>query len=1066
MSGIKESDVRGSFGGRPSGLATVPTNELQLTVAEFRAGLESGEIERQGFSRGLTERAIVDCQGELDRRKEAGTFIAAEVGLATVCSEALLPAVPFEEIREAGTSEVEDRKEESEDRAELKVQGTELSLSEMRPELLTIEIAEGRIEPPVGRGVGFMVAGLRIPTASGAVEAVSLDVETNDKLGEARRATFALVEEGEARAEEQPKAGSLSPRSIDIELNNPIGDPGYLPIPFGSTVVEYAGDEQLALPTPGAPGVLVEGGYEDAAYHLRRGLSEERVSGELYQLLMPTQQEMRFWQRVLDFPEDLRLAIGERLRSSDPLARDEVFELITGYLAERDSDGRSRFSYVCHPAVGEFLRGLGADLPLAISELNVGHCDYLAWYSCAALRAFGIPAWMTSEYFPTKAGTAFNVACGHARVVALKGSLGREVLFDLCDYADLAPGWLPEVLPTEQVKGWGERLKGVESVAQKREIFREIKAEVQALGESEKAKRALKDFQGALAGGIFAAAGMGEGLAALLGSERDKVQAAELGILVQQPFAPSSLKAVQDQSAIERLRELGECIRDAISDGARRDLNKLMSSDGVTSGSSAFMREAVAECLDILKYLKRSFFDYEEVERHLVYSGKYPDTAIDVFKEEGFTEIAQAPTYIHRSRDAYSADLRLIAPASGDRNDLMEYALLCGGVAPEVYTELSQTVISDYPLAHIDFGSADLEPDRLRATIDTLKRIELQGWDYRHKCDRSGRYSYDICGPAADESGLGLGKIFEENALILWGLCNFEINLQKALVSGSRVELQRFKQLYELSEQEYQKVLNSRDWAYFEGIRPIFPELDVSGFKEMEARRNFTGSGSLGDIWRHYKIDGFCKTRLRQQFDQHLKGFSKKWLDQKVWERGELRDYQAGDDVRYIDWKVSARRSGLMVRLGLERADSMEDALVVALSSYNSDARSALQELELVECCKELVKRSERTVLLTTLWGDHYFPLDQQSCRAPAELLLKQVYSSKAPSAAGATSNRGLLLPGGIAPKNLLLVGDNFGDLVVQRELLKGIDNLKVLWLQHRDFDVFPIMRGERRPLK
>jgi hypothetical protein len=388
---------------------------------------------------------------------------------------------------------------------------------------------------------------------------------------------------------------------IEINLDARLGDKNYLPAPIGTTVTEYCGEEPLSLPQAGEYGILVEGddGYTDAAYHISPSPLPRTIPLDALSAFAPSVEQMRYWQAALPLPAPLHQALIARLASNDPAIRDEVLDLICSYMSSKDENGDAIFSYVCHRAVGELLEQQGEDLPFVLSELKIGHCDYLAWYTCALLRGYGVPAWITSEFFPTSNGAAFNAACGHAQVVAWTYSAAAERLFDPTSSADLGVGWLPAVLPDSKVREWGALLAAATCQEEKRLILSNILDDVAQRAKSLEAREAAREFYGLLSGGP---------LAALARINPENVSPTDLGVPTLHRAGHGGWELLRKQEALATVQEIGRYFCESRGGPSITDTGEAIAGLIERAGTT-FERGLLRTWLQSLHTLRRPIFN-------------------------------------------------------------------------------------------------------------------------------------------------------------------------------------------------------------------------------------------------------------------------------------------------------------------------------------------------------------------------------------------------------------------------------------------------------------------------
>lgn len=266
-------------------------------------------------------------------------------------------------------------------------------ISEMDYEALTKVIPEGKITP-ASREIMYPTGQLRVPIPNGHA------LLPTQKSNSYNISQFAKVEEANGDR-----------LSIQYPIRSDI-----LRVPWGMIPVGSDAPLNIYIPTRESPVVW---SAQRSSPH--SGQSENLDLVEIdaakrpkvdMQSLAVSEDERRYWRSVLPLPASLQEVIDEQ----EPQSQERV-HLVLAYLAHRSNDEKlTNFRYVCHPRLGRFFRENADDLPLLMSELKMGHCDLLAWYTAAQLRAQGIPAWTQAHAVPVPSGNAFNAAFEHTVV--------------------------------------------------------------------------------------------------------------------------------------------------------------------------------------------------------------------------------------------------------------------------------------------------------------------------------------------------------------------------------------------------------------------------------------------------------------------------------------------------------------------------------------------------------------------------------------------------------------------------------------------------------------------------
>lgn len=1009
----------------------VPTWELESSLRDFnlRLGQEVPNPNAGDLSHGLLLRAVEDIKSELARRAAP---VETESQICTPPSSEAALALPV--IPPSTKSEADKHS------PPLKIETDSLlisSISAMDPKALKKSTPFGKIVPPVHSTVGFLIGSLRIPVPNGAVEALSLDPKVNKRLLEKRETTYVVLEEPEF----QPPTADGTSRtnySIDIDLPGPIGSAFCLPAPIGCAVTEYCGEERLALPKAGEYEVLVEQGYQEAAYHISRSNESRTVPFDLRIQSAPTVDEMRYWQAELTVPPELRELLLNRLESGRPDIQDEVFDLITSYMDSQDERGNSLFSYVCHPAVGELLREQGEDLPFVLSELKIGHCDYLAWYACALLRGYGVPAWMTNEVFPTSDGNAFNVACGHARVISWSLATGTERLFDPTRSAGLSLGWLPEVLPVGVVLKWKEQLRDAATRAEKRKILGEILKDVAQRAAQPKAVAAANNFNaGTIEGFLFPRS---EGAT---GETNAKITGENLGVLTAQSKAGGSWRLLCKREAIDTVREIGLWFRFGgyYSNTSYFSVYNVMSEGG---NLPSLERRLVAKYLDALHELRRQTFgDYFPIEEgdDYCFGGRESESIEERIRfwreiDPGFGSDCFDSMFLRRQRGMWTHTLQR-SLRNQVKLELPAAILLASKDQDFGLKALDPTDIRcpfDLPLAHIPPELAQ----RHLGQIDTkrigrlLKRI---GW---------GSWTYD------NRDGLTGDKQRERvhHRRVVQGLLTFEVDLQRALASSRGIDKARLLSDYGISPAELREGLATRLYLDVDRPRGI-----VKGIPSYKERR-------VTDVMGHFAITPTCQKRVQAAFLDAVRSVSTAWAPQRVRQREDLREYVVGDDLKYLDWKATARRDTPLVKLAPAPSNSLDAALTVVFVPDSTErVLESFQLNEIITQCKAIAKRG-RPVFLGSVQWQNYLELNSKTVGIPNTHILENLYSDYtkglSPGIHIGIQNRPKKIP-----HDLILVGSSFGKLLSLRELCREVKNCRALWLGAPELDVYPLARPE-----
>ena len=269
------------------------------------------------------------------------------------------------------------------------------ALSDMPSEIdLKRVVAVGKITPAVDRTTTFCCNELRIPNPTGTHTALSYDE---------------LPLEG-SRLFTPPNYGEALVR---IESPNFLKSTR-IPMPVGAELASLKGGYKVERPSDYDPVIWrVRGRPENIEYGINKINGGLKISSEAFQALSPTQNEQAYWQSALMFAPEVR----EHLTNlSEAKKIGELFSSVSSIMLHNDkTTNLTNFAYVCNPSFGEVLKEHRENLPLFMSLLKRGHCDYLSWYFTAAMRGFGVPCFMTTDIAVTPDGKAFNSANLHAR---------------------------------------------------------------------------------------------------------------------------------------------------------------------------------------------------------------------------------------------------------------------------------------------------------------------------------------------------------------------------------------------------------------------------------------------------------------------------------------------------------------------------------------------------------------------------------------------------------------------------------------------------------------------------
>lgn len=205
---------------------------------------------------------------------------------------------------------------------------------------------------------------------------------------------------------------------------------GTVPIPVGAEVVA-CGDGGDVRIVEQAPITYLIDKVDDPTFFITTSPDSPPLTVNNVQQYLPSPEERAYWKEHFPLPPELLSSV-----QTEP---DRVLEILKSFFAKH-------FYYVCHDGIGEFLEDNVKDLPLLMSELEMGHCEYLSWVASAYLRQMNIPALVMEEQTTSAKGTGFRMV-GHTKL-AIPGVDGQVDIFDPTVYArsssQLDPGIFSE----------------------------------------------------------------------------------------------------------------------------------------------------------------------------------------------------------------------------------------------------------------------------------------------------------------------------------------------------------------------------------------------------------------------------------------------------------------------------------------------------------------------------------------------------------------------------------------------------------------------------------------------
>lgn len=327
-------------------------------------------------------------------------------------------------------------------------QADPISISRMDWDALQQVIPFGSITPPTP-GEFYIAQELKLPIHCGFVR----NTTHSEQLPDMRQ--IISISEQCPHAHKDSSAVHIQFRRTMTRL---------IPVPVGCAITGIDNESSRVLaPKPTDPLVWQKSDYfDDIAYSIRASKEPAFTTIDL-EAFYPSKKEQAYFRSKMPLPADLR---AEILRNPD-----DTLALIAGYLAKKSSSGGTNFRYVCNPYLSDFLQANKDYLTLIVHELKVGHCDLLAWYAAAQLRAYGRPAWVASGLVTTPDGSAFNGAYGHS-VVITADARGMLIQYDPTATIEKDLGYHPEVLDQSDIVTLDNEFARARTVKQKQTVLR------------------------------------------------------------------------------------------------------------------------------------------------------------------------------------------------------------------------------------------------------------------------------------------------------------------------------------------------------------------------------------------------------------------------------------------------------------------------------------------------------------------------------------------------------------------------------------------------------------------
>ena len=350
-----------------------------------------------------------------------------------------------------------------------------MQISEMDFDVLFKEDPFGKINPPMS-GVLFLCDELRIPVSGGFI--------TERGYGEYPAAPFIVP------------PNKRDGNHFEITYPNVLRR-NKIPMALGL--------ELIALTRPQGARVTVPVEEDPLIWRVNRIKDEleykvcevdltspfTKLNQAALEKFIPTEEEQKYWQEALPLPQRLKEKIIEALKKND---HQEIMHLITSYIGRKDkTTGLTNFRYICHPRFGEFIRNNPDDLPLIMSELRVGHCDLLSWYTSALGRGYGIPVWVSTDLLTVKEGNAFNKSYFHSRNI-FPGRGGKLLAYDSTVHCEFDKAYHPKILKDDLIDELEEQFQRAGSIEEKVRILREFNFKISELrAVAEKDRKVLED---------------------------------------------------------------------------------------------------------------------------------------------------------------------------------------------------------------------------------------------------------------------------------------------------------------------------------------------------------------------------------------------------------------------------------------------------------------------------------------------------------------------------------------------------------------------------------------------
>jgi hypothetical protein len=232
---------------------------------------------------------------------------------------------------------------------------------------------------------------------------------------------------------------------------------GTVPIPVGAEVVA-CGDGGDVRIVEQAPITYLIDKVDDPTFFITTSPDSPPLTVNNVQQYLPSPEERAYWKEHFPLPPELLSSV-----QTEP---DRVLEILKSFFAKH-------FYYVCHDGIGEFLEDNVKDLPLLMSELEMGHCEYLSWVASAYLRQMNIPALVMEEQTTSAKGTGFRMV-GHTKL-AIPGIGGQVDIFDPTTYARSSSKLDPGIFSESAIRRLRRDYANAETEEEKRNVLREFR---------------------------------------------------------------------------------------------------------------------------------------------------------------------------------------------------------------------------------------------------------------------------------------------------------------------------------------------------------------------------------------------------------------------------------------------------------------------------------------------------------------------------------------------------------------------------------------------------------------